>query len=125
MGWLRSVQVAVGAALGALALAAAAAQTVRVTVPAPEETIHDNRGNVSVAVALDSELKPGQALQPVLDGKPVGPLRRERVFELQGLDRGEHILEVRLVDEGGRVLAVSPPVRFYQWQASRLFPSRQ
>lgn len=125
MGWLRSVRAAAGAAFAAVALAAAAAQTVRVTVPAPAETIHDNRGNVSVAVALDSELESGQALQPVLDGKPFGPPRRERVFELHGLDRGEHVLEVRLVDERGRVRAVSPPVRFHQWQASRLFPSRQ
>lgn len=121
----RAALFAAALVLAALALPTGAAQSVQILAPAAETTLHDNSGNVAVAVALDSDLTAGQALQPLVDNRPHGPARQSREFVLEGLDRGEHTLQVQLLDAGGRVVAVSAPVRFYQWQASRLFPSRR
>lgn len=100
--------------------------TIGITSPADEETVHDNTGRVPVAVTLDGDALPtGGAIRVLLDGAPLGPARTTATFALEGVERGEHTLQVQLLDASGNVAASSPTVKFYMWQASKLFPGRK
>lgn len=123
-------QFAVAAMACAMAawLPAVTAQTPSVLVlqPQAEQTIHDNTGAVRVSVAVQgSALAPDHRLRVLMDGKPFGPEQLSPVFTLQDVERGEHALQVQLINAQNAVLAVSPPVRFYVWRASALFPARK
>ena len=104
-----------------------AALGVSIVSPRNEETIHDNTGRVAVAVAIRNgdSLAAGGAIRVLLDGKPFGPDARASSFALEGLERGEHRLQVQLMNAAGTVIATSEVVTFYMWQASALFPSRK
>ena len=106
------------AALALCVGAAVADPPLRIVNPAPQEMVHDNSGRVPVIVTG----APRQArLQALLDGKPHGPPRRAPAFELEGVPRGEHTLQVQVLGPGGQELARTPPVVFHVWQASALF----
>lgn len=100
---------------------AEAYQSVRIVAPKPDTTVHDNNGSLSVTVAVTSSLRSGERLTLLLDGNAVasGP---DLHFELKDIDRGSHTLRARVKAADGKVLATSPPVKFYMWRASRLFP---
>ncbi len=103
--------------------AAAQEPTVRIAAPEPETTIHDNSGNLEVAVSVDRPLSGGYQLSLLLDDQVVasgGPH-----FQLTNVDRGAHTLRATVTAPDGTVVATSPPVTFYMWRASRLFPSRR
>lgn len=107
---------------------AAAAQGLTVVINRPQagETLHDNTGAVKVAISVQGGSFPAeQRLRVLLDGKPYGADQRAPGFVLQGVERGEHRLQVQLVDTKGAVVAASTPVTFYLWQASSQFPSRK
>lgn len=95
--------------------------------PQAEEVIHDNTGAVAVSVGLGKGvgLTDGQRLRVLLDGLPASPDGDSLNVVLRDVARGEHSLQAVLVDEAGKPLAASEPVKFYMWQASRLFPSRK
>ncbi|HXF67555.1 MAG TPA: hypothetical protein VNK67_12780 [Burkholderiales bacterium] len=100
---------------------------IAIVSPAPEQTVHDNEGRVPVSVAVTpaDALDTGHRVRVTLDGRAHGAPRHALSFTLEGVERGEHTLQAELVDAGGRALAVSAPVKFYLWQASRLFPGRK
>ena len=100
---------------------------VRIVSPQNEETIHDNTGRVPVTVAITNSdlLAAGGAIRVLLDGEPFGPEARAASLALEGVERGEHLLRVQLVDAAGTVIATSEAVTFYMWQASALFPGRK
>jgi hypothetical protein len=100
---------------------------VRISSPQNEETIHDNTGRVQVTVAITGgdPLAAGGSIRTVLDGKAFGPAARTASFALDGVERGEHLLQVQVADAAGKVIATSGTVKFYMWQASALFPSRK
>ena len=103
---------------------AAEAASVVIVSPRSEETIHDNAGNVAVTVIVDDGAQDAP-LRVLLDGRPYGPLQHTRSFTLTGVERGEHTLQVQLIDAAGEIVASSDAVKFYLWQASRLFPGRK
>lgn len=100
-------------------------QSVRIVAPKPETTVHDNDGNLAVTIAVSQSgyAQAGNHLTLLLDGNAVasGPGLQ---FELKGIDRGSHTLRVQVKAADGTVVATSPPVKFYMWRASRLFPDR-
>jgi hypothetical protein len=100
---------------------------VRIVSPQNEETIHDNTGRVAVTVMIRNgdSLAAGGAIRVLLDGRPFGPDARASSFALEGVERGEHLLQVQLTNAAGTVIASSEVVKFYMWQASALFPSRK
>lgn len=112
------------ATIGATAHPVAAA-TIVIASPAHEETIHDNTGNVPVSVTIRGAAPAGARIRALLDGRPYGTDQRSASFTLTQVERGEHTLQVQLVNPAGRVVASSATVTFYLWQASRLFPSRK
>ncbi|HSQ02928.1 MAG TPA: hypothetical protein VLN59_02760 [Burkholderiales bacterium] len=91
--------------------------------PANGETVHDNEGNVHVTLTMQGAGTLG--IRPLVDGNPYGPDQRTSSFILANVDRGEHILQVQLIDAQGRVIAASEPVTFYLWRASVRFPSHK
>jgi len=107
--------------------ARADAATITINSPQPEETIHDNNGAVAVAVVVRNGGAARDALQfrVFLDEQPYGPLQHSLSFTLSGVERGEHTLRVQSVDAAGKAIASSATVKFYMWQASRLFPGRK
>lgn len=120
-GQLAAWRLAVGLLLWA-SVAVAAAAGLTITSPAPDETIHDNAGNVEVVVGIEdgAQLPPGYRIRVLLDGEPAAPDGAGTRFRLSGIDRGSHQVQALIVDERDRVLTRSPPVTFTVWQASRL-----
>jgi hypothetical protein len=109
------------AALAVLYSGVAAAASVAITSPDSGEVRHDNTGTLPVRITVDA---PWSAIRVLLDAQPLPRLERSTSFTLEGIDRGEHRLEVQLLDHEDDVIATSEPVMFYMWQASRLFPNR-
>lgn len=103
------------------------AATIAISSPQPEETIHDNSGAVAVAVVVRNGGAAGETLRlrVLIDEQPYGPVQHSASFTLAGVERGEHTLRVQSVDAAGKAIASSGTVKFYMWQASRLFPGRK
>ncbi|RFA30664.1 hypothetical protein CAI21_03875 [Alkalilimnicola ehrlichii] len=100
--------------------------TFRIVSPAPEETLRDNLGQVSVSVVLDPPLQPEHTLYIEVNGEPWGemPTTRSTRFTLSGLHRGAQTLRLSIVDQRGEVVDTASTT-FYLHQASRLIqPSR-
>ncbi len=96
--------------------------SVLITAPVPETTIHDNNGNLDIDVSISPPLneKKGDYVVILFDDKIVASGIYPH-FSLTGIERGAHTLVAEVHAADGRVLATSPPVTFYMWQASRLF----
>lgn len=132
----RAFMRALGATSGVFAVpfappasAQAAAQPYRAIAllsPQPDETVHDNRGDLPVAITLVPPLQValGHRLQLLLDGQPLGPRWDVQRFVAPGIERGEHTLQVSVVASDGTVLIATKPVPFQLWRASRLFSNR-
>jgi len=102
------------------------AASITIASPKPGETIHDNAGNVAMAVVVRNDGAAQDAsIRVLLDGQPYGPVQHSRSFTLTGVERGEHTLRVQLIGASGNVIASSDAVKFHLWQASRLFPGRK
>jgi hypothetical protein len=100
-------------------------RAVRIVAPEPEQTVHDNSGNLTVTVAVSPPLsaEAGDTLTLLLDNKIAAKGSGLR-FELKGIDRGSHTLQAQVNAADGTVIASSPHVIFHMWRASRLFPNR-
>ncbi len=119
------VLLAAVAMAGPCAPARAQSVTVAITSPKDQETVHDNTGKVRVSVAVKGLAPESLRVRVELDGRTYGPTRTRRDFTLSGVERGEHLLQVRLVNPAGGVIASSDAVKFYLWQASRLSPGHK
>lgn len=117
----RAVRQFAAALLLSASVAIASAAGLRITSPAPEETIHDNAGDVRVVLSVEdgAALPAGYRIRLLLDGEPAAHDGSGMRLQLFGIDRGTHRLQALIVDEAGRVLTRSEPVTFYMWQASR------
>jgi hypothetical protein len=91
--------------------------------PSHGETIHDNIGEVTVKVALQgADMSAGKYLRVLLDGKSYREKLHTLSFAIEHVDRGEHTLQVALLDANNAIVVESPTITFYLWQASRQFP---
>ena len=117
------------AALAVPLLATAAlparAYDIDIVSPADLSTVFDNSGDFSVRMTVVPDLEAGDRLEFLVDGTPVGPPSPILEIPLQGIPRGEHVLQARVIDSTGNVGAMSPPSVVYVWQASLLFPNRR
>lgn len=97
-----------------------ALSSLRIVRPTQGETIHDNSGTVPVEWAVEPAAAGlGLNFRLVLDGQPLSGLQAGSRFILQGVERGEHTVQVTAVDRNDKELATSNKVTFYLWQASR------
>ena len=69
---------------------------LKILSPINESWLENNQGNLQVYVSVKPKLKPGQSMVIKLDGKEISRGLLNQV-NLQGLDRGNHILLVEVV----------------------------
>jgi hypothetical protein len=59
----------------------------------------------------------------VFDGLAYGEPQNSAVFVLRDIDRGEHTIQLELIDQNGKLIAVSPVTTFYLHRASVISPN--
>jgi hypothetical protein len=111
---------------GAQSGTASVYDSIAVAKPADGSTVFNNAGNVDVTVVVSPALRAAAADQVVLlvDGHRAAT-QSATDFKLTGIVRGQHTLQAQVVDSSGKALIASKPVKFYMWQASRLFLNRR
>lgn len=85
--------------------------------PVDGQTIRDNLGRVNVSAAL-SPSGPG-IYELFVDGVSVGTSPNPN-FTLEGINRGEHSLQMRFKHNSGKILASTSSIVFYLHKASAL-----
>jgi len=112
--------------IGSTALCASLAFAAGLVIqsPQPGQRLHDNRGHVTVLLAVEdqAELPRGFSFRVLLDGQPAAPDRPEKRIPLTGVLRGTHVLQALIIDGDGQVLTRSPVLTFTLHRASRLNP---
>jgi hypothetical protein len=95
---------------------------VSIRQPADDSAFWSSVGEVPVLVATDPPFAPdrGHRIQPLLDGRPAGPLRSNAQFTLTQVERGSHTLQVQMVDQRGTPIGRSAPIIFHLHRPSRL-----
>jgi len=86
---------------------------VSILSPGNDETIRDNAGTVTVAVAMNPDLRAGDQLVLFMDGQPSTVAAQGTSFTLNNVDRGTHTVGVRVMDSSGRVAAEATPSTFH------------
>lgn len=86
--------------------------------PAQEETLHNIEGNLGVSIATNPGLQSGHRIDAILDGQRREIGARSLAFTLPEVFRGEHTLQVVIVDSGGAEIKRSAPVTFFVRQTS-------
>jgi len=102
----------------------APARTVIITTPENETSFPMGPGNFSVSVRVDPALQKYEGLQLFMDGQPSGSPQRDIVWDLTNVFRGQHDITVAVVNNTGKVLAMSAPVRVYVHRPSSNFKNR-
>ncbi|TAL65630.1 MAG: DUF4124 domain-containing protein [Legionella sp.] len=90
---------------------------VVISQPQNEATVRNNNGYLVVAVELEPDLTPGDNLQLLFDGAPIGEPQPNLSFQLNGIYRGEHTIAVQVLDPSGQVLNTSDSVTFFMHRA--------
>jgi hypothetical protein len=91
--------------------------SVFVRSPEAEQTLRDNSG----AVTINAEVlpkKPGK-FQLIMNNQVV-KTQSNSEFQLEGVNRGAHTIQVNFLDNSGKILALSKPQTFYLQKASAL-----
>ena len=98
-----------------------------VVAPAPETTIRDNQGNVSMEVRVEPALQveQGHRIQFMVNGVDQGEPSTNTGVTFQNVDRGSHSLSARLIDAEGKTLMTAPAVTVFVRRTSVNFPARQ
>jgi hypothetical protein len=100
-------------------------RVLEIVQPEVDATVRNNQGIVPVVLLLNPSLEEGQYLQLMLDGTPVEGKHTTTSMQLEGVLRGPHVLQAKLMDEEGRTLFRSESLRFFMRQASRFDPQRR
>lgn len=84
---------------------------VEVTQPAADAIVTPSGGKFTVSVNTSPALSTGQSLNYYLDGELQNRAPTPSTALLyQGVDKGDHMISVAVVDDGGRELSRSEPV---------------
>jgi hypothetical protein len=101
---------------------AAPYQRVEIVSPAEQETLWNIGTMLNVQTSFVPPLQPGHRYDLVLDGQRRNVNTASASVTLPDVFRGEHTLEVVVLD-GGREIMRSPPRTFYVQQTSALNPN--
>ena len=74
-----------------------------------DEALRANNGTFTIGVQLQPRLQPGHLLQLVLDGNAYGQPSNVPRLQVVNLDRGEHSLAVRVINDQ-QIIQQSPTV---------------
>ena len=90
--------------------------SIEVVAPAPEETLWNIEGVLTVALRVSPALRPEDQVRVYFDGEE--QLVSGTNFQIQDVYRGVHNIQAEIVDSTGRLMARSLPNRFYVQQNS-------
>lgn len=96
--------------------------SIKVIAPAPEATVRNNSGNITIAANVTNADKQGNYQLFINDQKVME--QSKPIFYLNGINRGAHTFYIAHTDNTGKTLASSSPQTFYLHQASRLINNR-
>ncbi|MCL2915286.1 DUF4124 domain-containing protein [Shewanella corallii] len=82
---------------------------LQISTPEQEATVRNNNGDFSVSAMMTPEAPNGSRFQLMLDGKEWGSPRARPVFQLRGIDRGEHTIAVKALNAQGQTLTETEP----------------
>lgn len=96
-------------------------RSLEFAAPAPEETLWNIGGELTVRLNLQPGLRPGDQVRVYFDGEPreVSGLQ----VELQEVWRGTHNLQAEVLNGQGQLMIRSEPIRFYVHQTSIANPN--
>lgn len=83
-----------------------------------QATVHSAAGELTLTAQSDIPFGVTQTLQLLLDGKPYGKPQSGMQFKLSNLDRGEHKVQLQLLNTQGDVLTKSESITFYMHRPS-------
>jgi hypothetical protein len=91
---------------------------LEITQPEQNETIRDNTGSVYITGLVKPLFKQGFRVQLYLDNKKYNAPQDRAIYILRNIDRGEHQVQMKLIDNKGKVIAESKVITFYMHRAS-------
>jgi len=116
--------------IGALSIAAPCAAdpaipryaSARIASPADGEGLRANSGNFVVQAQVEPELRQGHRLRLLLNGNAHGAAQTALTFPLTAVERGEHRLQLQIVNEGGGIVFAGESSTFHLLRHSKLHP---
>lgn len=87
--------------------------SIEITSPEQEATIRDNTGTVHVRGRVQPRFVRGFQIALKVNGDIYGEPQTSTTFILRDHDRGEHQLQLLLLDQSGKQLAESDIITFY------------
>ncbi len=91
--------------------------------PEQDEIIRSNQGNITVIATVHPDLQDDHQLQLMMDGKPVLEAGKQTGWQLNNVNRGEHQLQVLVLDEAGQTFQTSDSVTVHLKRHSILLPN--
>jgi hypothetical protein len=99
-------------------------QSIEVVSPAEQETLWNIGTNLPVQVRFQPALQPGHRYDLLLDGERRNVNTGNPRVSLPDVFRGEHTLQVLVIDSAGTEIMRSPARVFFVQQTSTLNPNR-
>jgi hypothetical protein len=92
----------------------------KIIINSPENNaaIRDNTGSVFISAVVQPVFKRGLAIQLILDGKPYESPQSDTRFTLRNINRGEHTIKMQVLNEEGKIIALSKSITFYMHRVS-------
>jgi hypothetical protein len=109
---------------GATGASGAAYQSIEVVSPAEQETLWNIGTNLPVQVRFQPGLQPGHRYDLLLDGQRRNVNTAAPRVTLPDVFRGQHSLQVVVIDAAGAEIMRSPARVFFVQQTSTLNPNR-
>jgi len=91
---------------------------VIIVQPIDNSTIRDNTGSVHVSGRIKPIFKRGLSIQLYIDNIPYEKPQTHSMFALRDIERGEHQIKMALLNEKGKVIALSTSITFYMHRTS-------
>lgn len=92
--------------------------SIGITAPAPEATLWNIGGVLNVQLELTPRLQPGHKIRVYLDGEPRDVY--SLIFPINEVWRGEHTIQIEVLDQNDELKIRSEPQTFYVQQTSVL-----
>ncbi|GHG76144.1 hypothetical protein GCM10010919_30770 [Alishewanella longhuensis] len=99
------------------------AYQVEIMQPENQGTVRDNTGSVYISGRITPRFQRGFRVRLLLNGLPQGEPQNSATFVLRDIDRGEHNIQLELLDQNGKLIATSPITTFYLHRASLIRPN--
>ncbi len=96
--------------------------SARIAAPAEGEGLRANSGDFVVQAQVDPELRQGHRLRLLLNGSAQGAAQTSLTFPLTAVERGEHRLQLQIVDADGGIVFAGESSTFHLLRHSKLHP---